>query len=83
MFVTVLLQVTVHAIPAIKSKKTNSNIENKIEDVFKDFPIDCKCVPFYLCKNETINVYGENILDIRYVLSLYLHFFVYHNGIIE
>ncbi|XP_044259182.1 phenoloxidase-activating factor 2-like [Tribolium madens] len=26
---------------------------------------DCECVPFYLCKNGTINTDGENIIDIR------------------
>lgn len=70
MFVTMLLQVTVNAVP-IEEPTNNSDISN-----------DCECVPFYMCTNETINVYGNEILDLRYVLSLCI-FFVYDSDILE
>lgn len=62
-----LLQVTVIAV-SVENVTNIPDLESKIEDVFKDFPNNCVCVPFYLCINDTINIYGNGILDIRYVL---------------
>jgi len=34
-------------------------------------PLDqCICVPYYLCRDNTIKTDGEEIFDMRYVLSL-------------
>lgn len=37
---------------------------NEVEPA--DNKVDCECVPYYLCINNTISTTGEGLLDIRY-----------------
>lgn len=43
---------------------------NTLEFTNSKDPDDCDCVPFYLCKNHTIQTNGGDIIDIRFVLIL-------------
>jgi len=48
------------------------NIDKAILEVFPTPPPpptpsdQCICVPYYLCRNKTINTDGEGLIDIRY-----------------
>jgi len=54
----------------------DNNIDKAILEVFPTPPPPptpsdrCICVPYYLCRNKTINTDGEGLIDIRYILSL-------------
>lgn len=51
-----------------------ADIDKVISEVFPSPPPSqppsdqCICVPYYLCRNKTINTDGEGLIDIRYVL---------------
>jgi len=50
----------------IPSSTTTTSTEAVIDKVFP-LPADqCTCVPFYLCKNNTVNTDGEGLIDIRF-----------------
>lgn len=42
---------------------------NSLEFTNSKDPEDCDCVPYFLCKNQTISTTGEEIIDIRFVES--------------
>lgn len=45
---------------------------NTLEFTNSKDPDGCDCVPFYLCKNHTIQTNGDGIIDIRFVLILFI-----------
>lgn len=67
-----------------QEEATKADLDNAILEVFptpSSLPTpstnDCVCVPYYLCKNQTINTDGEGLLDIRYVLSVKIYTFFF------
>jgi len=66
--------VTVTVVSGQEEEKPD--LDNAILEVFPTPPTPsppsdrCICVPYYLCRNKTINTDGEGLIDIRYVLSL-------------
>jgi len=68
--------VTVTVVSGQEEDVTKVDLDNAILEVFptptpSPPPSDqCICVPYYLCRNKTINTDGEGLIDIRYVLSL-------------
>lgn len=45
---------------------------NTLEFTNSKDPDDCDCVPYFLCKNRTIKTNGDGIMDIRFVLKLWM-----------
>jgi len=68
--------VTVTVVSGQEEDVTKVDLDNAILEVFptptpSPPPSDqCICVPYYLCRNKTINTDGEGLIDIRYVSSL-------------
>lgn len=67
---------TVTVVSGQEEEVEKPDLDKAIWEVFPTPPTpappsdQCICVPYYLCRNKTINTDGEGLIDIRYVLSL-------------
>lgn len=72
LFATLLFQVIVTTVSGQEEDTTKLDLDNAILEVFPTQtplppPSDrCICVPYYLCRNKTINTDGEGLIDIRF-----------------
>ncbi|KAE9536954.1 hypothetical protein AGLY_006761 [Aphis glycines] len=71
LFVTLLFHVTMTAVSGQEDIPA-ADIDKVISEVFPSPPPSqppsdqCICVPYYLCRNKTINTDGEGLIDIRF-----------------